>query len=685
MSLSTLLHIGHILNPDNNSQRTNSNQISNFRFLSSPQQHEHSYWFSVDMHSDYSIDWTTFKIIPEKQKQHLCYFKSKTSDQDSSTPTYIFGDISIVKKGKEGKKDSLELFKDTIKECKKNSIVGYLFKKKKTRDSVKKYLTDKDDGNTLADVLCQHPIICFWRQIYRDSDTIRRYIDNAPAEDAKLNNNIENKDKEGENKGKKKKGTGKSAEYHVFLHFEFKGSETGSNWYEQEKCCKDIFNYMKSKITSKTENGIVMDKSIYPTVCSGEEKNDIQVPGFSLANRYKAFSFKDDMQLNDFLYADGVRHQYKKTIWGTNMKILILPWSIGSAKGKDALSQKNLESFFYNNKSESNLFSTEICDCFTENEQESILFDYVFVDAGGNTDNYLLEISGLQNSQLKHIEERLNEITNRVSDIVKKDMSWDTFNIKPESAITTIIGMPEMNEEGEISFSNQVTRNGKKVPNPKYESHILFVIPRIYTESYYTDRILLPTTIKQIEYCVRNHKSAAVGDKYYNYLHSGYARLKYSLMFLMNIQNNENNEYMEITNSPCYQVGKELGSIARPLGRKINSFQKNYVGMLTRRASSKEDCIALANDIIEKLVMHDCSYQTTLVSKVYEEIAGLKDFDREFFTFGFFEGYFKYVASESVDKFIERAEKLVSDFADNEAVAEAIRSIQELIETLKNK
>ena len=107
--------------------------------------------------------------------------------------------------------------------------------------------------------------------------------------------------------------------------------------------------------------------------------------------------------------------------------------------------------------------------------------------------------------------------------------------------------------------------------------------------------------------------------------------------------------------------------------------------MLTRRASSKEDCITLTNDIIEKLVLHDCTYQTTICGKVLEEIASLQEYDRESFAFGFFEGYFKYVANDSVEKFVEKVEKLLSDFSNKEELQDTLSAMKEAIDKLKNK
>lgn len=233
------------------------------------------------------------------------------------------------------------------------------------------------------------------------------------------------------------------------------------------------------------------------------------------------------------------------------------------------------------------------------------------------------------------------------------------------------------NNEGDIKFVNQVRIRNENKPYAPYQSHLLKVVPKMYTQSFYDDNLLLPSLIEKTEFCVRNGKEANIN----NY----YIKIKYSFKFLLDIQNNKTSKYMEITNSPSYLVGQKLGQLAKPLGRKVNTFQKNYVGMLTRRASTKSDAIELANDIIEKLVMHDCSYQTSLCGEVCANIASLNGYDKEQFAFGFFEGYFKYVANDATNTFVEKAEKLISDFSSNEDLSEALNDIKNIVEEFKNK
>ncbi len=75
----------------------------------------------------------------------------------------------------------------------------------------------------------------------------------------------------------------------------------------------------------------------------------------------------------------------------------------------------------------------------------------------------------------------------------------------------------------------------------------------------------------------------------------------------------------------------------------INSFEKNYVGNLSRRVSTLYDFIKLKNEIEQKLIMHDKAKFTfqssyTLAQKIKEFNS---KYDKDKCVFGFLESYFK--------------------------------------------
>ena len=100
---------------------------------------------------------------------------------------------------------------------------------------------------------------------------------------------------------------------------------------------------------------------------------------------------------------------------------------------------------------------------------------------------------------------------------------------------------------------------------------------------------------------------------------------------------------MEIQKSESYQIGLLLGGLAKNLTLEINSFEKNYVGNLTRRISTFPDFIKLKNEIEQKLIMHDKTKFTFQSSyDLSQKVKGFQSqYDREECAFGFLESYFK--------------------------------------------
>jgi hypothetical protein len=108
----------------------------------------------------------------------------------------------------------------------------------------------------------------------------------------------------------------------------------------------------------------------------------------------------------------------------------------------------------------------------------------------------------------------------------------------------------------------------------------------------------------------------------------------------------------ETKNSQSYQAGLLLGRMAQPLNRKIASFEKNYVGLLSRRISDRQGLIKFANFINEKLAIHDVAYPN--LKQSFVSLASLisnmsdKEYHKNSCAFGFFESYFsRYEAPET--------------------------------------
>ncbi|MBR4624272.1 MAG: hypothetical protein IKO56_01890, partial [Alphaproteobacteria bacterium] len=241
---------------------------------------------------------------------------------------------------------------------------------------------------------------------------------------------------------------------------------------------------------------------------------------------------------------------------------------------------------------------------------------------------------------LLRIKKKISDAEHKISQIKADSLEWSNVNLTFEKSFVDILGSPAI-EQGRIVFKNQVKKNGKLAPYAPYQSHMLKVLPLIYTESYFNDDILLRKVIEKVEFSIRN------GDEYGNF-----SLLKFDLMLIYEIQNSKNNRYMEITQSESYGIGVLLGSLAKNLSLEINSFEKNYVGNLTRRISTMDDFIRLKNDIEQKLIMHDKSKYTFQTS--YELAQKVKEFksqyDKDECAFGFLESYFKPIPKSENNK-----------------------------------
>ncbi len=418
----------------------------------------------------------------------------------------------------------------------------------------------------------------------------------------------------------------------IFIHFQFGNNSEHKHWYD----LKDAYKILKSKIfddfveeSECNEESFVLKKTLYKTLCSGDEKNDMQFPGFKDDAKYKSRVFsKEDLQ--DLFYAIGFSEKGMISFFSTNLTLIVLP------KGEN-LTAKNYEDFIDNGD-----------EIITRRRNEKTNDDnfFVLLDASQKNDNItsfdmifskkrsmsapgidFIELRGIQKSSLNQIRKRIN----RIKDEVYKKRTNELFTDKKLSyfsvfqSIQNILGSPQTNNKGKVQFK----------ANPKYQSHLLKIIPKIYTGNYYLDPILLPTFIENVEFSIR------AGDPKYIWL-------KYDLELLIKLQNTstEGEHFMEIINSTSYKTGLLLGKMARNFSGEnspIKSFEKNYVGNLTRRISNLKDLIDFKNDLEQKLIMHE---KINFVRKEANELANLikshteGEYDKNKCAFGFFETYF---------------------------------------------
>ncbi len=114
----------------------------------------------------------------------------------------------------------------------------------------------------------------------------------------------------------------------------------------------------------------------------------------------------------------------------------------------------------------------------------------------------------------------------------------------------------------------------------------------------------------------------------------------------------------EMIDSPSYKAGFLLGKMAQRIGRaskdespKIASFEKSYVGLLSRRIADLDGVISLQNFINEKLNVHNVDYasvwekQSLELTSVVKQLSS-SSYNKQYCAFGFFEGYYLYAKKD---------------------------------------
>jgi hypothetical protein len=408
----------------------------------------------------------------------------------------------------------------------------------------------------------------------------------------------------------------------IFIHFEFPDKQ---HWYNFEEEMDLLNSKVLSEFIDDTPYGLVLKKTLYKTLCSGDKKNDIQFPAFRDNNKYKAKKFDND-SLKDLFYA--IDYSSKgKLISGTDIKLIVLPRgeNFTSKDYDDFLEKRDEAKVLAKNSDHKHNIIEPLFDFYSDDENNITSFDLIFCKKGGlsSPDTDLIELSGIEKSKLRQIKERIQQLSMEVALERKKFLQTEKElnSMTIDYSFRSILGNPQTDlKTGKTTYK----------PNPKYQSHLLKVIPLIFSDNYSHDEVLVPGFIQNVEFSIRS------GDQRFNFL-------KYDLKFLLKIQNTKNDRFMEITSSESYQIGLMLGGLARNLSQEINSFEKNYVGNLTRRIGTLLDFVKLKNEIEQKLVMHDKTKYTFQTS--YDLAQRVKEFksryDKEECAFGFMESYFK--------------------------------------------
>lgn len=691
MSLDTVLQIGKTL-------RSSNEGLRYFQYIKqcpSDTDKETILRLNIPVNEDMTFDWNNVQLVPENQIKNLFYLTFKTSDSDGLVK-YLFGDIYFELNSKVNNNGNIENKEGGFYRLPNEDAHGLYQKSSFHRASedfqnIKQDYNNKYPGNNADDWI----LTKFRESFYENEYIFQRILRYIPALKVYFSNNqyvnfkeflenkeliknyflknvIETKSKNiekafGENfdandpdhanyEKLKKLGSGK-----IFLHFDF----NGEHWYNFHSELDLITEKMLGDFFENDKNEYVLKKTLYKNLCSGDKKNDMQFPGLMNSSKYKSKSFSEN-EAKDLFYAKEYSEKALFYIKSTDIKLIVLP------RGDNLQASDYTEFLEKANEKRINSVNNKISDedpilspLAIQENNEITSFDFIFSKKGGLTspDKDLIEVSGIEKSTLKATMDQINTIGKEIS-----EKYGYQYKPKIEQSFLNILGSAQVDNKGKLIFK----------ANPKYQSHVLKVLPQIYTQSCYHDNILLPALIEKVEFAIRNTDQNNTGWYFNN--------LKYHFEFLLSIQNNQNNKFMEITNSKSYQSGLLLGSLAKDLRNRINSFEKNYVGNLTRRISTLKDCVKFKNEIEQKNIMHELSHLKRSTSNDLSEL--LRDmeeseYDKEEVAFGFFESYFRY---ETKKGFMEKLEKLLSDFSSSEEEdSPLIQSINESLQNYQNQ
>jgi len=632
--LETVLKIG-------NTFRTSGSSFRNYRYIKQYKQDNKRkaliLSLPVNINNDNSLSFEFDKLyeITDENiiENKLFYLTYKTSDSDGLVK-YIFGDIYYsYQKGKE---------------------VGYYrlgdkSNKQKAYQKSSFYRGEEDFKSIQKQYEEESNLISSFRREFEDNN---EYIENI----LKYKSGISECLKEEKfkqlllNKEYLETLTAKntSPPSDLFLHFDF----DGRHWYEFDNEIELINKKLIEEFTEKNNNpeGYVLKKSLYKTIASAEK--DFQFPYFQEESKYRVKLFQKIEDVLDLFYA--IDYSKKALININDIKIIVLPRGNNlTAEQYEKFNQKieSLEQekekenkITYENtvKTTDDLLFTPL----TKNIAENIIeFDLIFSKNGGisSPDIDMIEFSSIKKSDLTKLHQRIKDIKKNILKIQENELS--------EKQKKTIKYLDIKN-----SFKNifKDLKSDKK----KYQSHLYKVLPQIYTGTYYSDPVLLPALIETTEKNIRSEENLSFP--------------KYEFYFLTEIRNTiKQGEYlMSIKESKSYQIGLLLGEIAKQFAAwrddcPIKSFEKSYVGTLSRRIATINDLIKFKNFIEEKLILHERSkftFETSvnLSKKIKELELSTEKYDKNNCAFGFFESYFtqpkneKQEAEDNINKIIKK-------------------------------
>jgi len=372
----------------------------------------------------------------------------------------------------------------------------------------------------------------------------------------------------------------------LYFYFDFQKAFGKKHWYEFD----GVLPYMDEletnyfEILTKTPQGFVFNEKTYiHTLCSGNDKNDEQCPGFDSKNQYKCLSLtKEDA--GSIFYLQGILKKCETYIPKCNpYKFRLLPsgkLSFDDFKGyinslpKFVSMDKTKEGDKTIEKAEEEIKRVDVKDPFEDidsSPKNIKSFDLILIMKGGmsSPDINIQEWSNINRSNLSKVIKKIKE--NRED--VKKDSGWMPHTVC-------------------VSFYNILNMDGiEKAKNqPRYKAHMIKVLPRILSGTYYSDPGLVNRMVGKILFKMRNGLDSDNEIK----------SMLTDFRFILKLQKGGDPVFHEKSS----ELGKQAASVAFPLERLFKDFRKQTIGYLDRRAMSTDNVRGLLREWEQKISRH---------------------------------------------------------------------------------
>lgn len=401
----------------------------------------------------------------------------------------------------------------------------------------------------------------------------------------------------------------------VVIHFNF----DGQSWQDMEGIIDNIDVILTQSLVKAFSDGerVVLDKYLYKTLGG-------VTPGFGETGHKNRLFTRDEIV--SLMYAGNAAEKPLMRVGGIGLIALPHSKELTSdmvvhffERDKHTLKEEDDKEVDVTIAEESDDYDSSFVGLLKNNFDDLVKFDIIFTNvpsspAGVFSD--LIEFADVQKSLLRKVHQRITECRHEIEEMAYAEFpKAKEFKYQIRTSFLNLLG--------------DVTKDKKK-----YQSHLLKVLPQIYTDTYYEDSLLLPVFLEKVEYNIRNDSI-------------GFNLLKYDFYFLMKIQ--KKNTLMMIKETKSYALGKQLGIMAQEFAAwkpncPIKSFEKSYVGNLSRRTASLDELVKFAAFLNEKLTMHGLTEKW--VKEAYLEFAALvKSFEGEKYSknncsLGFFESYY---------------------------------------------